>query len=432
MQYKFKTDKTHRFTYTVPRIRGRQEIQYPTGYSRSYEAIVDGFTKYSPYRTFVGGSDTNKKGTGLEQGSYMLIEKDKPINSIRQVYVSPGREAVRGVDSGMGFKDNGKIYRKGDVSIYSIQQGVSVYTAPELLFNGNATYDFDGERETAFDLETEGLGWLDTNNGLGDVTISKGGTLYRIGGTKRTVVGTYKKTLGDDTGSFTPAFANSLVIPSNEIDGSVNVFQYELVNDPIGLRNEYTIRVFVNASVTAEYVDQLGRRLEVTNNAWRGPHVGRVGDDFTLTYPKAIGNRTHVSTQPTGLGTPVSSGVNNTINTKFTDDLKKVTFVYQASDAVDLTIQFLRTDTDEPIFKDFKVDQALVNAITVKADRGDKIADVIQLLISTNQMKLNYPGYRNINAGDFEIVAGGSSSDTTIGTVPMTIVYKYQGKLDWK
>lgn len=466
------------FTYTVPVYRGRQEIQYVANLATLLSGNEPVTKDHEFWEYFDTTNNPGWKATGVEKGSFRdFVSASSWYLAKRSIkYVAPNEFIMELMNpqsifsyshnSAMGFKDKGKFYNQGDLSVYTIIQGVAAAAAPEMIYE-NGRYDFDGEIGQDFNVvlpdasnPTNKLRWSDYNptaEMMNSIIInnnkSTGGTLYRMRGTVAEKVATYttaNKFEGDFVVEKDATGVSKLLIPGSEITGLVNTFDFEIQNS-LEARGRHSIFVYTPVGVDVKFKDENGRDFTDTDPLIKDNmknYVGRVGDRFTLLFPEKLSDGAefiqlkdiHGNTLASNRKTEkIINGVKHfELEMEVSPLYEEITVEYEAlTDAV-LVIKFELANNDkEEVVEDFNVSQtAYKQEVVIHLMSGTTVEDEIAKLTDTsaiNPLKLNAPGYEPIIEKNYYFKDG--TTPTRPYTIPTgvttTVVYKYYGAVKW-
>lgn len=407
--------ETYRFSYTIPKLRGREPKQYMGAYLRD-----------QTYKPFGGRRD----GDGGEVATNDIL--------------LPNGVGIPRTDAAMFFKNKGKHYVSGDVFTTTLVQGVSAIILPELEFDGGYL-DFDSPKGHDFDLEDVGLIWIDTNAGdksvHGDETednISLGGIVkyIKMDGADEvgdwTTVGTYTRTKIEDPtmGDLDYLSETSYIIPASELKPGRNVFKFTITNNVrqageiVNTSNIYIVTINVPYVVDVIYKTLNGTVIAPPTD-YQTHFEGELGDLLVVTFPKSYKAYDFRSVVP---NVPVVSLDENTnkIVTEFSDGLETIVLNY-FSNEVEVTISFRRAGTnDGKIYQDITANLETVEDHVVSVEVGKNIEQVVQALVTSGDIKLNFKGYNEMKVSDY-VVEGMPTKPTEVPNQATRIIYNYSG-----
>lgn len=345
-------------------------------------------------------------------------------------------------DSGMFFKDKGKIYKEGDIATFTLIQGVSATVLPEIEFK-NGFFDFEHEANTDFSFPVNELKWIDVNKGLGtdESPLSTGGvvTYVKMNDANEVLpvitVGEYSTDEGRITrGDLTYTGGGTSSIPANQLTVGRNVFKFTITNKikrngiTTNTSNVYIVTIDVKQTTEVVFKDIHGNTL-TPPAGYTTSFTGKVGEPLVILYPSMIGTYLFQDTSPALVPYTV---VGNDIRTSsvFVADQNLITANY-LNQNVDVTIIFRHQgDSNSKIYLDADAIPypTYVADFTEDVEPGTSIETWVQQMITAGKIRLNFTGYNPVNINEYKVEAM-AIKPTTIPDQDITIVYEYTGVL---
>lgn len=344
-----------------------------------------------------------------------------------------------GEDTGMFFKDKGHIYKAGDIFSTTLYQGVSTIVRPEVNLK-DGVFNYKLAHGEAFDLDASGLVWIDENNGDGVsdpksnggsvsiVRMNAAGTTEIAGTTK--VIGTYTApTASKVTGKLTYTGTNYR-IPSSDLSYGKNIYKLTITNK---VRRPGTSSNVETSSVEFLTIDvQQSVKVYFKNGTTdlqpAETHVGSVGDDLTITFPKVLGGIDYQSVVPATLASDITIGTtNNELSTAYSASISEITFKYGVAEVEVIVVFRQKDDIERKVYANINNNSNYASDILTEAEPGTSITTFLQQLVTSKGMKYNFDGYKTISIGDYE-VEGETNPITTIPDRATKIIYKYTGE----
>ncbi|MGX7024905.1 hypothetical protein [Vagococcus hydrophili] len=98
--------------------------------------------------------------------------------------------------------------------------------------------------------------------------------------------------------------------------------------------------------------------------------------------------------------------------------------------AVKMNVKQIYSGTDKPIYQDLSANQPVDNGKEYEVKIGDSLEEVVNNLIATGKIKLNYAGYNQVSVKDFVVKVNNNVVATTkVPDQAFQLIYQYQGQM---